>query len=295
MAGMETDTAPAFKPISTVTAELGESPVWSAAENAVWWVDIPCKRVHRTDLADHSTRSWTTPEQVGFVALTANGIVAGMESGLFAFDPASGVFDLIYRLADAGVRFNDATTDPAGRLWAGTMDIENRRAAGRLLRIDPDLSVTTVISGMRIPNGLAVDAARGRLYVSDSHAEYQTVWAADIDIASGGIGERRVFARFDNLPGRPDGAAIDAQGNYWIAGVGGGEIYVFTPDGELAQTFATPMDSPTKPAFGDNLLFLTSKSGNGGGGRLMAAQYPVVGADVPPFGAISAPVSDLAQ
>jgi sugar lactone lactonase YvrE len=295
MAGMGIETALAFTPLSTVTAELGESPLWSAAEGAVWWVDIPGKRLHRTSLANGATRSWATPEQIGFVALTTNGVVAGMESGLFAFDPQNGQFERVWRLPDEGVRFNDATTDPAGRLWAGTIDIDNVRAAGKLYRIDPDLTVTTILTGMRIPNGLAVDAARGRLYVSDSHPDLQSVWAMDLDIRSGAAGERRVFAGFRELAGRPDGAALDMDGNYWIAGVGGGEIYVFTPEGGLAATIPTPMDGPTKLAFGDGRVFLTSKSGAGDGGKLIAAPSSVRGAPVPPFGAQPALVGGMAE
>ncbi|MEX0955759.1 MAG: SMP-30/gluconolactonase/LRE family protein [Rhizobiaceae bacterium] len=295
MAGMEIETAPAFTPLSTVTAELGESPVWSAADDAVWWVDIPGRRLHLTSLANSATRSWATPEQIGFVALCANGVVAGMETGLFAFDPANGEFERIWRLLDEGVRFNDATTDPAGRLWAGTMDIGNARAAGKLLCIEPDMTVRSILTGMRIPNGLAVDAARGRLYVSDSHSDLQTVWAVDLDIQSGAVGERHVFARFHDLAGRPDGAALDADGNYWIAGVGGGEIYVFTPDGRIAATIPTPMDGPTKPAFGDGRIFLTSKSGAGNGGRLMAAPSPIRGAPVPHFGPQPALVGGMTE
>jgi sugar lactone lactonase YvrE len=295
MTGIGIEIAPAFAPLSTVTAELGESPVWSAAEGAVWWVDIPGRRLHKTSLDSGATRSWETPEQIGFVALTKAGVVAGMESGLFAFDPGPGAFELIWRLPDDGVRFNDATTDPAGRLWAGTMDIDNVRAAGKLYRIEPDTTVTTILSGMRIPNGLAVDAVRGRLYVSDSHPDLQSVWAMDLDIRSGAVGGQRAFAGFHDLDGRPDGAALDTDGNYWIAGVGGGEIYVLTPDGGLVATVPTPMDGPTKLAFGDGRVFLTSKSGTGDGGKLMAARSPVRGAPVPLFGFHPAPVAGMAE
>lgn len=295
MTGMGIEIASAFAPLSPVPAELGESPVWSEAEGAVWWVDIPGKRLHRTAVADGATQSWPTPEQIGFVALTADGVVAGMESGLFAFDPGHGQFDCIWQLPDEGVRFNDATTDSAGRLWAGTMDIDNARAAGKLYRIEPDLTVTTILTGMRIPNGLAVDAGRGRLYVSDSHPELQTVWAMDLDIRTGAVSQQRTFARFCDLAGRPDGAAIDAEGNYWIAGVGGGEIYVFAADGSLAATIATPMDGPTKLVFGDGQIFLTSKSGSGDGGKLTAAPSSVRGAPVPSFGAQAALVAGMTE
>ncbi len=289
MTGLEIDTALAFEPLSGVQAELGESPVWSQSDKAVWWVDIPGKRVHRTDAATGETSSWAAPEQTGFVALTPSAVVVGMESGLFSLDTAAGRFDRIWRLDEDGVRFNDATTDSAGRLWAGTMDIDNKRAAGKLFRIDPDLTVTVVLKDMRIPNGLAVDAGLGRLYLSDSHADVQTVWETELDAASGGIGEWRVFKRFHDLAGRPDGAAVDADGNYWIAGVGGGELYAFTPAGDLAATIKTPMEGPTKVAFGADMMFLTSKAGDGNGGRLLAAPTSLRGAPTALFRAQPAP------
>ncbi|MBO6719488.1 MAG: SMP-30/gluconolactonase/LRE family protein [Rhizobiaceae bacterium] len=281
---MENKTEMAFEPLSGTVAELGESPVWSASENAVWWVDIAGKRLHRTSAEDGTTRSWPTPEQIGFVVLAARGPVVGMESGLFAFDPRGGAFERIYRLRDPGVRFNDATVDEAGRLWAGTMDIDNARPAGKLLRIDADLSVTEILSGFQMPNGIAVDAARSRLYVSDSDARIQTVWTVEIDFRTGTIGKRREFKRFNDLAGRPDGAALDTEGNYWIAGVDGGEIYRFSPEGEHLSTTATPMKFPTKMAFAAGRMFLTSKAGNGYGGRLVAAQTSIRGSGIAAFG-----------
>jgi sugar lactone lactonase YvrE len=290
--GIENNTTLAFEPLCGTTAELGESPVWSAADNAVWWVDIPGKRLHRTDAGSGDTQSWNTPEFVGFVALAEpGGVVLGLETGLFAFDRAGGHFECLIRLGDEGVRFNDATTDDAGRLWASTMDIDNARPVGKLLRIDPDMTVSTVLTGLRTPNGLAVDGERSRLYVSDSHPDIQTVWSADLDLADGTMGERRVFARFDGLAGRPDGAALDKDGNYWIAGVGGGCLHVFSPEGGPITTFATPMESPTKMAFGRDRIFLTSKAGDGDGGRLVSAPTATRGSVVSPFGLRAALVS----
>ena len=279
-----------FKPVSDVRAELGESPVWSEADACVWWVDISGQRLLRTG-ADGATETWEMPEQVGFVALATAGLVVGMESGLFAFDPASGVFERLVALEAPGVRFNDATTDAAGRLWAGTMDLENRRPVGQLLRIDPDLTVTVVAEGMRTPNGLAVDSpgdeAGGRLFFSDSHPDVQTIWVADLDIRGGRIAERRIFARMHEAAGRPDGGALDEDGNYWSAGVDGGAIHVFTPDGNHLFEFLTPMPDPTKIAFGGpdlRHIYLTSKAGSGAGGQLAVIETAFRGRETTPFG-----------
>lgn len=275
-----------FKPVSDVRAELGESPVWSAADACVWWVDISGRRLLRTG-ADGATETWETTEQVGFVVLASTGVVLGLESGLFAFDPSTGGFEQLVALEAPGVRFNDATTDSAGRLWAGTMDMENRRPVGQLLRIDPDLTVTVVAEGMRTPNGLAVDDVTGRLYFSDSHPEIQTIWAANLDIRSGRLSERRIFARMHEFAGRPDGGALDEDGNYWSAGVDGGAIHVFARDGSRLFEFPTPMPDTTKIAFGGPELrhiYLTSKAGSGAGGLLAVAETAFKGRETTPFG-----------
>lgn len=273
-------------PCSGQRAELGEGPVWSAEEGALWWVDITGRRLIRTDTASGSDSAWTAPEEVGCVALAADGgILAGLASGLFAFDRAAGRFTLA-AVPDPRpeVRFNDAAVDPAGRLWAGTMHRDNAAAIGTIFRIEADLASTPVFEGLFTPNGLAFDAMRRRLYFSDSHPERRTIWVCDYDAASGQAWNRRIFAHTAGLPGRPDGAAVDAEGTYWICGVGGGEIMGYSPDGRLAARVAVPVPAPTKLAFGGEGLataFLTSKGGEGLAGRLLRAPAPRPGLAVP--------------
>lgn len=279
-----------FRRLSDAQALLGESPVWSPGEACVWWVDVTGRKLLRSDARDGTTRVWRTPEEIGFVALTAGGgIVAGMTSGLFTFDPSGGSFRLILPLEGRQVRFNDAAVDAAGRLWATTCDLDNRASLGRLLRIDPDLRVTPMLSGLMTPNGLAVDAERGRLYLSDSHPTVQTLWHLPYDPASGSLGEREALAHFDGLKGRPDGGALDAEGGYWIAGVDGGALHCFSPKGARVAEVATPMADPTKFTCGGPQLatiFLTSKIGAPGddGGYLCVATPGIRGRGEAPFG-----------
>lgn len=263
--------------------------MWSADEACLWWVDVTGRRLLRSRASDGAAEEWPMPEEIGFTALAAHGgVVVGLESGLFAFDPESGSLRPLLPLQAEGVRFNDATTDRTGRLWAGTMDLRNERAVGQLLRIDVDLEVTVIERGMRTPNGLAVDEERGRLYYSDTHREVRTIWTAEFDVRSGDVGERNVLAVADGSAGRPDGGALDADGNYWSVGVDGGRIHVFEPGGARAFDCATPMHDPTKIAFGGpglSRIYLTSKDGPGDGGRLAVAETPFRGRPLAPFGA----------
>ena len=271
------------KAVTEARAVLGESPVWRAEDRTIWWVDIDGHRLFRTG-EDGATRVWTAPQAPGFVLLDEAGApIVGMETGLFDFDEQSGRFARIAPLEAAGMRFNDACIDAAGRLWAGTMDLDNARANGVLYVIGADQALTPVADGFRTVNGLAWDGAGARLFVSDSHPTARMIWT--LAVPPEGVAfdpvERVEFACLHDLPGRPDGAAMDADGFYWIAGVGGGELYRYGPDGRLAARYATPVEHPTKPVFtGPDLatMHLTSKRDGGAGGRLAAWRGPTAGA-----------------
>src|SRR6185437_12013383 len=111
------------KPVCEVGAELGEGPVWDPRDRALWFVDIKNRKVHRYDPATGEYRTWQSPEPVGFLfPARSGGFLAGLESGLFTFDPEGGTFDRIITIeADKPHnRLNDGAVDPDGRLWFGT-------------------------------------------------------------------------------------------------------------------------------------------------------------------------------
>lgn len=272
--------------LSTVPAILGESPFWSPRDNAVWWVDISAGRILRTNAKTGTTLGWETGEQTGCIVPEANGrIVAGMVSGLFLFDPKEGSFTRLAENPVKGTRFNDGVTDPAGRLIAGVMDIDNEMPMGVIYSIDGDLNFHPMFDGLYTPNGLAFDPARGRMYFSDSHPAVQTIWVCDYDLETGKATNRQEFATTHDFAGRPDGAFVDVDGNYWMAGVGGGAcLWKFSPDG-TRETIALPVSNPTKPIFDANgNLYVTSKAeGQGFGGYLAKASDGAKGEAVVPF------------
>ncbi len=263
-----------FDVLSTASAKLGESPSWCDREDCVWWVDIDGRRLLRTGVPGGETDAWPTPEIPGFVVLTEAGPPAvGMETGIFLFDHHTGTFERIVAHDIVGRRFNDATVDTDGVLWAGTMSIPEPAPVGVLYRIAADGVTEPVLDGFFTPNGLAVDSARRRLYVSDSYPSVQTVWACDLDRRGRPRG-RVPFVAMHDMTGRPDGASLDATGNYWIAGVGGGVVHIFSPERDHLQEIATPFAAPTKIAFGGpdmSLAFLTSKGGEAPDGALAVA------------------------
>jgi sugar lactone lactonase YvrE len=251
------------QPLGPAVAELGESPFWSPEENCVWWVDVTGRQVLRTDADTGAPARWPTPHQVGFVARANGALVVGMEQGLFRFDPRAGAFDLIAGTELApGMRFNDATVDAAGRLWASTMRVANDRAEGAIWVFSGDWRMHRVAEGFRTPNGLAFDAARSRLYFSDSHPTVRRVWHAGCDPQVPALQAPTVFMEFAEGDGRPDGAALDAEGDYWIACLEAGTIEVRSPSGEARRSIsldAAPV--VTKLAFGPpGRVFVTSKA-----------------------------------
>lgn len=266
-----------FAVIADVRAELGESPVWDIEGNCLWWVDIDGRRLLRTDAVTDLTESWTMPEPTGFMVLTETGLPAvGLGTGIFLFNPGNRTLEPLVRIEDEGVRFNDATVDTAGRLWAGTMDLALDTPRGALFSIDADMVARRRMSGLMVQNGLATDAERGCLYVSDSHWDVQKIWRCPLDLATGEIGERELFVDMMEKPGRPDGAALDRSGNYWIASIEGRVLHVFTPDGMLAVSHPTPFSAPTKAAFGGpglDEVYLTSKGGDAPDGALARGRF----------------------
>ena len=229
-------------------AELGEGPVWSAAEQAVYFVDIKGLYIHRLEAEAGVTTSWPTPFQTGFIVpARGGGFVCGMQDGLYRFDPASGRFELLAPVeADRpGNRINDGFVDPAGRLWFGTMDDGESQSTGTLYawsgRGDPEPRDT----GYAITNGPAVSPDGRTLYHTDSAAK--TVYAFDL-AADGAIGGKRVFARIDDA--HPDGMAVDAEGAVWVALFGGWRIDRYSPAGAVIGSVAFPCANITKLAFG---------------------------------------------
>lgn len=268
---MDTNTKIApFLPLSRVRAQLGESPVWSEVHGAIWWVDISGRALLRTDL-NGATQKWPTPEIPGFIQCIGTEIFVGMQTGIFKFSPHTATFKRCVELALQNQRFNDACTDTQGRIWAGTMDIGNANDSGVLFLFDPAKNtLTPKLQGFRTINGLAWDDTRKRLMFSDSHPSIQTVWTSSLD-ENEQLLPRSFFVDFSKLLGRPDGAALDKNGHYWIAGVGGALLYQFTTIGKLIAQYQVPVQSPTKPAFiGDasGAMVLTSFADIANGGLL---------------------------
>jgi sugar lactone lactonase YvrE len=241
---------------------VGESPVWAVAEQALYWVDIPARRLWRLDAATGQTQQWATAQMPGCIALRqSGGWVCAMETGFFQLLPAPDGTVAAQELASVhharpGMRFNDCRCDRQGRMRAGTMllDMAAAQPVGALHGLERDGSVRQLVDGLVVSNGLAFSPDGRTMYLSDSHPSVQTIWAFDYDTDSGTPGNRRLLADMNPLPGRPDGAAVDADGCYWICATDAGLIHRFTPQGVLDRSLAVPVKKPTMCAFGGSRL-----------------------------------------
>lgn len=235
--------------VCTVGAQLGEGPVWSAAERAVWFVDIKGRRIHRFDERQGTLVSWSTDEDVGFIVPASDGrFVCGLRSGLSHFDPGSGRFEPIVRV-DAHQprnRLNDACVDAAGRLWFGTMDNDESRPTGSLYRFDAP-GLQRCDDDYVITNGPAVSPDGRTLYHVDTLRSL--IYAFDLD-QDGSLANRRVFAHVEVAGAHPDGPCVDAAGCLWLGLFGGWGLQRYSPRGELLETLRLPVANCTKACFG---------------------------------------------
>ena len=255
---------------------VGESPVWRPEEQALYWVDIPARHIHRFHPASGARQRWTTPEMVACIAFDRAGhVVAGLESGIFALELGDADEVSSRRLAGvvhamAGMRFNDGRCDRQGRFWAGTMhmDMAAAHAVGSLYRYTAEKGlVAGFAEGLLTQNGLAWSPDGSTMYLSDSHPRARTVWAFDYDTASGMPSRQRVFVDMNQHPGRPDGAAVDADGCYWTCANDAGKVLRFTPAGRLDRVEDIPAAKPSMCAFGgpnlDTLYVTTIRPAEG--------------------------------
>lgn len=262
-----------WQPVTHEPDLLGESPFWHPHERTLYWVDIPGKRIRRL-ARDGDVQSWEMPSEPGCIApVQGGGLIVALRDGVYRAAAWGGPLLPVARFGHdvATTRFNDGKADPHGRFWAGTLyePKDARKAELYCIELSPpggngDKPVISLkVGNATTANGLAWSPDARSLYWTDTPSHVVQVW--DWDAQSGAMRNPREFHRFDPKPsgwqpgqagygGRPDGAAVDVEGNYWSAMYEGQCIVCLSPRGELLRRVELPARCPTMPCFGGDDL-----------------------------------------
>ena len=244
---------------------LGESPMWSARDQTLWWVN--CEQppeLHRWHPESGAHDIWPMPQRIGgFVHKAGGGLLLALADGIYDFDLESEALTLrAPSPLPPHVKLHECGCDRQGRFWVGSFDhhfpADRDAAGGAWFRLDGN-ALTRVIEGVSVSNGLAFSPDGRTLYCSNTPS--RCVEAFDIDPETGTLSNRRIFLSLAPADGHIDGATVDTEGGYWLAVVATGTVRRYLPDGTLDRTIALPCSNPTKPAFGGadmKTLFATS-------------------------------------
>ncbi len=240
-------------------AEVGEGPHWDGERERLWWVDLLAGLVHSSDLVTGETGTLSVGHPVGAIVTRASGgLVAADARGYRYLSPSGEVLGQVEMLP-AGQRMNDAKTDPAGRLWAGSTALEFTSGAGALHVLSPDGTVGTVLTGLTLPNGLGWSPGGETFYLVDSLQGWLRAW--DFDTRSGAITSPRTLVDFGHHDELPDGLCVDASGTIWVAIWGGARLERYAADGKPLGPLRLPVAQPSSCAFGGpglEILLVTS-------------------------------------
>ena len=244
-------------------ADLGEGPAWDMDANQLTWVDIRAGVLHIYHPQENVDEQFQLHEPVGCAAPCLNGdLILGLQSGIARFHiPTRQVTRLVNPEAHLpGNRFNDGKCDPAGRFLAGTMDSAETEATGCLYSYSPDGSVRTLLSGVRISNGLTWSPDLATFYFIDTPTRQVTAY--DYDLANGTIANPRAVITVPPGLGWPDGMTTDAEGMLWVAMWGGAKLTRWDPStGQLLETIPVPALNVSACVFGGkdlSDLYITS-------------------------------------
>ncbi|WP_049871191.1 SMP-30/gluconolactonase/LRE family protein [Ramlibacter tataouinensis] len=261
--------------------ELGESPFWHPDEQRLYWVDVPGRQLRRAGAEGGDAEGWAMPSEPGCIApARGGGLVVALRDGIYRARHWGGALQPLARFAHdpATTRFNDGKADPRGRLWAGTIYEPRDARRAELYSIDcrPDNGqggrplIQTQAGNAITANGLAFSPDARTVYWADT--PHHVIHAWDWDAESNAMRGHRVFRQFEPKPpgwqpgqpgygGRPDGAAVDREGNYWCAMFEGARLLQISPAGEILRELPVPVRCPTMPCFGGpdlRTLYLTS-------------------------------------
>ena len=234
--------------IADYSCVVGEGPLWHPTERCVYWVDIPQGRIFRYNPASGGHSQIFEGPQVGGFTIQADGsLLLFMERGAVAWLRDGKLDYHIEQIeAERESRFNDVIADPAGRVFCGTMPAPDH--AGSLYRLDTDGSITQVLSGIGISNGMGFTPDAKRMYYTDSPTH--NIYIFDYDVDTGELSNQRVFVNTGESDGIPDGMTVDAAGYVWSARWDGSSLVRYSPTGAQERRVWFPARKVSSITFG---------------------------------------------
>lgn len=286
--------SPDWQAVTTEPDGLSESPFWHSGESRLYWVDIPGRRIGRVAVlglqAQGEVEYWPLAQEPGCIApVQVGGLVMALRDGIYLARTWGGDLQqlTVAPYDSTRLRFNDGRCDPQGHFWAGTLYEPKDQPLGVLYRLNGH-GLHRMLHGVTTANGLAWSPDGRTLYWADTAAH--RVRAFDVDPVSGQLSGGRLFHQMTPKPagwawgdaapygGRPDGAAVDAEGAYWSAQYEGQRLLRLSSAGEVLAEVKTPVPCPTMPCFGGpdlKTLFITTSRQGRSAAEL--AQYPQAG------------------
>jgi sugar lactone lactonase YvrE len=257
--------------LSDVHSEVGEGPLWNQADRSITWVDITGKKWHKLNLTNGKVQTQSVPTMIGAMVECLDGTYQGaVEEGFAKLRSGKDGYEITHNFLAPADRMNDAKADAKGRWWAGSNAIDFTAGVGKVHRLNLDGSVTTVIEGLTLPNGLGWSPDNQYFYLIDTFA--RALYKYDFDLDSGEISNKSLLVEFKDDGSYPDGMCVASDGTLLVAMWSGERIEVISPEGKFLDSIKMPVKSPTSCAFGGDdgkTLIVTSD-----GRDFDASKYP---------------------
>lgn len=243
--------------------ELGEGPLWVAQEQAIYWVDIVGKTLHKINIDGSGHQIWHFDSEISSINYRSKGqFIVTFRNGFALLDlpnmnitPIESPETLII-----DNRFNDAKVDYKGNLWAGTMDEGATFKSGALYRLSKDYKWNLMDEGYCITNGPAFSPCNKYLYHTDTLQRLIYRFRFNED---GSLIDKIPFITIPEEDGYPDGMTVDTEGNLWVCHFAGAKVVQFDSTGKRLNDFNMPVSNITSCTFvGDKLdrmVFTTAK------------------------------------
>jgi sugar lactone lactonase YvrE len=257
------DALPQPELIANYACETGENPLWHPTERQLYWSDIPAGRLFRYAPSIGKHEECYQGRPVGGFTIQADGsLLLFMDRGTIALWRNGLLTEIVSEIpAEQESRFNDVIADPHGRVFCGTMSTD--KSNGRLYRLDLDGSLVLLLEDVGCSNGMAFTLDHKGFYYTDSIA--REIYFFNYNIKDGSISNRRIFARFDEADGMPDGATLDSKGRLWSALWNGASIVRLHDDGSIVERISFPAQKVSSLTFaGDDYtdIYITTAGGN---------------------------------